>query len=191
MNAFEVTNQEYELFDPSHERVRSFSIKSVPDDDNLARHPVIRISWYSAWCFCQWLGVDYRLPNEKEWEYACRAGTDSKYNVGPVLESKDANFAGQLGHTTPVGSYKPNKFQLHDMHGNVFEWCANWYGNVFEESVNPAYRPGAGYSARVLRGGSWGSIPLICRSAFRSGNHPAYRYFVVGFRVARAWSRKS
>jgi formylglycine-generating enzyme required for sulfatase activity len=191
LNAYAVTNQEYELFDEAHKRERDFD-KTVAGDDDLSRHPVLNVDWFSAWCFCQWLGVEYRLPNEKEWEFACRAGTDSKYNVGPVLTSKDANFGGQLGHTTSVGSYDPNKFELHDMHGNVWEWCANWYWNIFEESVQSTYRPGAGYSARVLRGGSWYGLPLDCRSACRDGFHPSTSYSRnVGFRVARAWSRKS
>jgi formylglycine-generating enzyme required for sulfatase activity len=189
LNAYAVTNQEYKLFDEAHKRERGFA-KRVADDADLSRHPVVNVDWFSAWCFCQWLGVEYRLPNEKEWEFACRAGTDSKYNVGPVLTSKDANFGGQLGHTTSVGSYDPNKFELHDMHGNVWEWCANWYWNIFEESVQSTYRPGVGISARVLRGGSWTDYPLYCRSAFRDNYLPTDRDDFVGFRVARAWSRK-
>jgi formylglycine-generating enzyme required for sulfatase activity len=191
LNAFAVTNQEYELLDAAHKRVRKFFNNSVPDDDDLALHPIIQISWYSAWCFCQWLGIEYRLPNEKEWEYACRAGTDTEFNVGPELKTTDANFNENKGHTTPVGSYKPNKFELHDMHGNVWEWCANWYGGSLEESVNAGFRPNSDSSARVLRGGSWDSNPLHCRSACRFVSHPAIRCDYVGFRVARAWSRKS
>jgi hypothetical protein len=190
LNAYAVTNQEYELLDAAHKRVRRCFNNSVPDDDDLARHPVVRISWYSAWCFCQWLGVEYRLPNDKEWEYACRAGTDSPFNVESELAATDANFGNHLGHTTPVGSYACNKFALHDMHGNVWEWCANWYGGSLEESVNAGFRPNLDLSARVLRGGSWGLSPLHCRSAYRYDDHPSNRLSNVGFRVARATSRK-
>jgi hypothetical protein len=190
LGKYAVTNEEYKLFEPEHQGVRDFYIESVPADDDLLLHPVVEVDWYSAWCFCRWLGAGYRLPSEKEWEYACRAGTKTTYHFADGLNEGNANFNKKFGHTTRVGSYPGNAYGLHDMHGNVWEWCSNWYSSDMDQSVRPEYRDSSADPARVLRGGSWFYFPLACRSACRDYNHPTTRYFIVGFRVARARSRK-
>jgi hypothetical protein len=190
LGKYAVTNEEYKLFEPEHQGVRDFYIESVPADDELVLHPVVEVDWYSAWCFCRWLGAGYRLPSEKEWEYACRAGTKTTYHFADGLNEGNANFNKKFGHTTRVGSYPGNAYGLHDMHGNVWEWCSNWYSSDMDQSVRPEYRDSSADPARVLRGGSWDSSPLYCRSASRNGGLPSYRNYYVGFRVARAQSRK-
>jgi formylglycine-generating enzyme required for sulfatase activity len=183
---YQVTNAQYELFDPAHRQLRN---ELSPED----RGPVIDVSWYDAWAFCRWLGTEYRLPAEKEWEFACRAGTRTAFHYGDSLSWDQANFNGHypygdaedipyLGRTTPVGSYKPNAWGLNDMHGNVWEWCESWYDDVPQGSD---VLQGVG-SARVLRGGSFDSRAAWLRSAFRHHRRPAVAASYVGFRVARA-----
>jgi formylglycine-generating enzyme required for sulfatase activity len=142
------------------------------------------------------------LPTEAEWEYACRGGvrTYSVFHYGNSLSSKQANFNGKRpygaakgpspGRPTPVGSYGPNAFGLYDMHGNVWEWCSDWYGERYyaESPAEDPAGPKAGDS-RVLRGGCWYWHGSDCRSAYRSPVSPDYRNYCVGFRVALAWGR--
>jgi formylglycine-generating enzyme required for sulfatase activity len=189
LGKYAVTNAEYKLFDPAHQSVRMFAT-SVPVDDDLSLHPVVKVDWYCAWCYCRWLGTGFRLLTDKEWEYACRAGTETTYHFADGLNEGNANFNGKIGHTTRVGSYPGNAYGLRDMHGNVWEWCSNWFAEDMDQSERPEYRDSSAYPARVLRGGSWGNGPLDCRSAYRGLNHPAARGDHVGFRVARATSRK-
>jgi formylglycine-generating enzyme required for sulfatase activity len=143
----------------------------------------------------------YRLPTEAEWEYACRAGTTTPFNTGNNITTDQANYAGNHPYngnargtsrrkTTPVGSFAPNLWGLYDMHGNVDEWCWDWYGKYSREvQTDPR---GAVYGAyRVLRGGSWFGYAGYMRSAQRSFDHPRGRFSYVsylsyiGFRVAR------
>ncbi|MEY4176814.1 MAG: hypothetical protein RLY70_388, partial [Planctomycetota bacterium] len=140
-------------------------------------------------------GQEYRLPTEAEWEYACRAGTTSAYHFGGVLNGDKANVNGNypygtttkgkyLERTTRVGEYGANAFGLYDMHGNVFEWCRDWYDNKFYASAtiaDPENVKEAGY--RVLRGGSWVSNAWGSRSANRGRNAPADRSSDCGLRV--------
>jgi formylglycine-generating enzyme required for sulfatase activity len=137
-------------------------------------------------------GYEYRLPTEAEWEYACRAGTTTEFNVGADLFCADARF-GYSQHsnsscgtssTIAVGSYSANAFGLYDMHGNVWEWCLD---------ASASYAPGAvtdpfvtGGSGRVLRGGAWGISSNYCRSAVRSNTSQNGSSFYVGFRVVLA-----
>jgi hypothetical protein len=183
---YPLTNEQYELFDPAHGAERD---KYSPDD----RCPVVYVTWYDAWAYCRWLGDRYRLPTEKEWEFACRAGTSTPFHYGESLSSEQANFDGNypyggaakgpyLEHTTPVGSYQPNAWGLYDMHGNVWEWCDTWYFSSPEESDNPPFDG----SARVLRGGSWLSNAYNVRSAYRYNWRPTISGDLSGFRVARA-----
>ena len=154
------------------------------------RRPVIRVSWHDAAAYCAWLSeraeASYRLPSEAEWEYACRAGTTSAYSWGDAFDARRANGGRELGRTTEVDAYRPNGWGLHDMHGNVWEWC--------EDAGHPDYAGapedgtawvGGGSPDRVLRGGSWANIPRDLRSATRTGYAPESRDDGAGFRVAR------
>jgi formylglycine-generating enzyme required for sulfatase activity len=138
------------------------------------------------------VGDQYRLPTEAEWECCCRAGTATEWNVGSSLKCGRASFSLQLGSycvgaTTGVGSYGPNAWGLHDMHGNVIEWCLDsWDGtaNYPSVSVSDSYRSSGPY--RVGRGGSWGIFPLHCRSAARGRGLPGSRVDHLGSRVVLA-----
>jgi formylglycine-generating enzyme required for sulfatase activity len=141
-------------------------------------------------------GNGYRLPTEAQWEYACRAGTTTPFHFGLALNGNRANCDGECPYgteikeprvwrTVPVGSYESNAFGLYDMHGNVWEWCADWYAEAYYEK-SPANDPAgpASGSFRVNRGGSWDNNPSGCRSANRHNNAPGLRYDTLGFRVA-------
>jgi formylglycine-generating enzyme required for sulfatase activity len=137
----------------------------------------------------------YRLPTEAEWEYACRAGTTTPFNTGNNITTSQANYDGNypynnnakgtyLEKTTPVGSFAANQWGLHDMHGNVWEWCWDWYGDY--QSGTQTNPPGAVSGAdRVMRGGSWSNYAGYIRSAFRDNITPSFRSSDVGFRLVR------
>jgi formylglycine-generating enzyme required for sulfatase activity len=166
--------------------------------------PVESISWQEAVEFCRKLSVlpeekaagrVYRLPTEAEWEYACRAGVPMPFASGLTLSGREANFnsnypygpttrGGYLERTTKVGSYPPNPFGLFDMHGNIWEWCADYYDRVYYRN-SPRYDPqGPGEGTlRVVRGGSCYNIGRFCRSAYRFGIGPGNRDIDVGMRV--------
>lgn len=151
-------------------------------------HPVIYVTWYGAAEYAHW--ADGRLPTEAEWEYACRAGTESIYNYGPTANEDYMWYSANSGsHTHRVGETKPNPWGLYDMHGNVYEWCLDqWNGsfnypaitNESDAVVDPLIT--SGYF-RVLRGGSWNSGAQICRSAYRFSYYPDYAHDFFGFRV--------
>jgi len=164
-----------------------------------AKLPVEQVSWNNAVEFCQKLsektGREYRLPSEAEWEYACRAGTTTPFHFGETITTELANYKGtsiyasepkgkHLQRTTDVGIFPPNAFGLYDMHGNVWEWCQDdWHNNYID-----APKDGSGWTSRsgntkVLRGGSWTSDPVNCRSAFRSLYTLDYNGNAIGFRV--------
>jgi formylglycine-generating enzyme required for sulfatase activity len=160
-----------------------------------ANNPVENVSWFDAVEFCRKLselpaeraaGRVYRLPTEAEWEYACRAGTTTKYSFGDD-DSKLVDYAWFDGNsferTHRVGGKKPNAWGFYDMHGNVWEWCQDWYGDYPDHAVPDPTGPASG-SYRVLRGGSWGGPAGICRSAFRFGCEPSGRIDRFGFRVS-------
>jgi len=175
-------------------------VKGQPQNDK--QHPVIHVSWNDAKAYCAWLTeklkLPVRLPYEAEWEYACRAGTSTPFNTGVNLSTEQANYDGNflynnapkgtyLQRTSPVGTYAPNGWGLHDMHGNVWEWCEDWYNDTYYQEcahqglvIDPK-GPDSG-SARVLRGGSWSFLARFCRTAYRYGSVPAYRGTVAGFR---------
>jgi formylglycine-generating enzyme required for sulfatase activity len=162
-------------------------------------HPVECVSWYDAEEFCARLtaytGRPYRLPREVEWERACRAGSSAPFAYGPTLTGALANYgAGRtyaaeapgVSHraTTPVGQFAPNRHGLNDMHGNVWEWCADpWHGDAQSGAVSDARR-GADPQWRVLRGGSWADAPDRLRSASRTGNRAAAFNRIIGLRLA-------
>ena len=164
--------------------------------------PVEMVSWQDAAEFCRKLsameGLEYRLPTEAEWEYACRAGTTTPFSMGMTISTDEANYNGNYiygrgvkgvyrGKTMEVGSFAPNAWGLYDMHGNVWEWCADWFGSDYYKRSperNPT-GPAPG-TYRVLRGGGWNSHPRHVRSAFRLDGHPPdYRSFISSFRVVR------
>jgi formylglycine-generating enzyme required for sulfatase activity/RES domain-containing protein len=157
-----------------------------PEDD---RRPVERVSWFDAQEFCRRLsqrtGRTYTLPSESQWEYACRAGTTTPYAFGATFSQWQANVASS--GTTEVGRFPANAWGLHDMHGNVWEWCADhWHSNYLgapddgRSWINPTADDD---EERLLRGGSWDFSPGICRSAYRFRSRPGDAISLVGFRV--------
>ncbi len=166
----------------------------VSDDPSA---PAVNLSWNDVVSFISRLSEtssgSYRLPTEAEWEYACRAGSDTEFCFGDDAEGLDdyASYAinsWNLGAKSAraVGRKKPNAWGFHDMHGNVWEWCADWYdGNYYVASPpNDPAGPARG-SCRVMRGGGWLLYPWHCRSAFRRGNDPRTRGINIGFRLCR------
>jgi formylglycine-generating enzyme required for sulfatase activity len=165
------------------------------DCDNC---PVEQVSWNEIQDFLQKLntktGKNYRLPTEAEWEYACRAGTTTTFNTGDNLTTAQANYDGNYPwknypkgeyrqKTTPVDSFSPNAWGLYDMHGNVWEWCSDWYGSYSSGAVTNPKGPSTGTN-RVLRGGSWDYYAVSCRSADRLSDTPDDRSNSYGFRIA-------
>jgi formylglycine-generating enzyme required for sulfatase activity len=162
--------------------------------------PVEQVSWDDAQEFIQKLNQmegasHYRLPTEAEWEYACRAATTTPFFTGGCISTGQANYNGNYpGENCPKGTYRkktvkagsfpPNAWGLHDMHGNVWEWCQDWYGTYPSGPVVDPKGPDKG-KQRVLRGGSWSGGARLLRSAFRNRVTPGYRGDLIGFRVAR------
>ena len=169
-------------------------------------HPVVLVSWNDAVAFCEWLsgkeGKPYRLATEAEWEYACRARTDTAFWWGDGMDTtgKVDNVRDQAHQsavspwkvmpcddgykfTAPVGAYRANGFGLYDMIGNVSEWCSDWYGAYPAGVQGDPTGPSSG-DGRVLRGGSWCSHAAYCRSAVRNWSRPDDRYVNIGFRIA-------
>lgn len=170
-------------------------------------HPVEGVSWFDAQEFCRRLSSrfeerrqrrEYALPTEAEWEYLCRAGTDSPFAFGETLGVLDANFDATLPYgpvpdgeppaaTTNVGSYAANAWGMYDCHGNVWEWCADWYAADAYPRQPERDPPGPRWGRRrVLRGGAWDSPGRECRSASRWADDPAAARAVYGFRVVMA-----
>ena len=168
------------------------------------QRPVVNVSWHDAMAFCQRLrlrtGKNYTLPSEAQWEYACRAGATTPFHWGATISTELANYVGTIVYgdgdkgeyrrqTTDVARFPANPWGLHDMHGNVLEWCAdNWQGNyksvpedghawIDEQAKDDPLK------SRLLRGGSWVSSPRDCRSASRDFSHPNRRSRRIGFRA--------
>ncbi len=174
-----------------------------PADEGWGRgqRPAINITYWSAVEYCDWLnaktGWSVRLPSEAEWEYACRAGTLTPFHTGRHITDQQANFDARFrydggpkgefrGKTLAVKSFDPNPWGLHDMHGNVWEWCASPY----DERYTGLERHDAAHDRddqreRVVRGGSWGNVAGGIRSASRNKLGPNLHFFKVGFRIAR------
>ena len=182
-----------------------------PQTDN---HPVVNVSWNDAVAYCRWMTEEYskrgqksvcRLPTEAEWEYACRAGSTTRYatarSVNGIGNVRDASLMAELpsqdyrlypafafndgaAFTSVAGKYKPNAFGLYDMHGNVWEWCSDWYDENYYAS-SPATDPKGPDSGafRVLRGGSWFYVPLLFPCEFRGFFNPIDRFSDLGIRV--------
>ena len=156
--------------------------------------PVINVDWEDAKAFVAWLSVQtgqrYRLLSEAEWEYACRAGTTTRYWWGDEITPENANYGQNVGKTSEVGKYPANPFGLYDMHGNVWEWVEDCWNDSYEGAPDDGSAWTSGdCRRRVLRGGSWDSDPGILRSACRVGIDTDGRYNTVGLRVARTLSR--
>lgn len=166
------------------------------------RHPVTCVNWQDAAAYAAWLakktGHTYRLLSEAEWEYSCRAGTDTPFHFGRTITPDQANYDGNFTYdggpkkgaykkgTTPVGSYPANAFGLHDCHGNVWEWVQD----CWNENYNGAPTDGTAWATgdcdrRVVRGGSWDFVPQLLRSATRFGDDRSNRNGNLGFRLAR------
>jgi len=191
LGVHEVTNAQYEQFDPEHKKLRGkFGIAKEDND------PVTFVTWQQAVDFCKWLskkeGKPYRLPTEAEWEYACRAGTTTLYSTGDTLTPEQANLGLDKDGKTrisavAVGKYAANPWGLHDMHGNVAEWCLDWYGPYEADAqTDPVGREDG--TARVVRGWSWLSTGFqktdrFTRSSNRSGLLPEDANRYTGFRV--------
>ncbi|MCE9568260.1 MAG: SUMF1/EgtB/PvdO family nonheme iron enzyme [Planctomycetes bacterium] len=161
--------------------------------------PVEQVSWTDCQKFCKKLSKSLKglgkvgLPTESEWEYACRAGATSDFHFGDVITTDFANYDGNhvwndspkgkyRETTTDVGSFPANPWGLYDMHGNVWEWCEDWYES-YPPSDQADPKGSANGDYRMLRGGSWDYVPVNCRAACRDKFSPAYSYFNVGFRV--------
>ena len=182
----------------------------LPAGDDL---PVGNVNFAETEAFCRKLTElahqsgelqkdwEFRLPTEAQWEYACRAGTTTATSFGDKLSSKQANFKGQpynggepgpsLGRAAKVGSYPANAWGLHDMHGNIYEWCRDWYHTRLPGGVDPDLHDAestatlnrTGDHSRVRRGGAWTDDGWPLRTAFRLRFEPARRYDHIGFRV--------
>lgn len=196
-DAFEGRNIKYSWRDPGF----------AQSDD----HPVVNVTWNDAVAMCKWLtaneGKTYRLPTEAEWEYAARAGTRTQYYTGDDPQSLlaaanvfDADAAKNwsrwqiyaltgsdgFAFTAPVGSFAPNAFGLYDMHGNAWEWTADWHDDRYyaHSPLADPQGPESG-SVRVRRGGSWHTWSFYARSSYRNWNAPSTRYTLVGMRLVR------
>ena len=186
ISQYPVTFDDYDQFCEAENREK-------PNDQGWGRdrRPVIKVSWEDANAYCRWLteqtGREYRLPTEAEWEYACRAGSTGDWCFGDdEAQLKDYAWYGENSgnETHPVGEKKPNAFGLYDVHGNVWEWCQDWYGKYTgEPQTNPVGPANGDY--RVLRGGSWLYDAVLTRCALRDGSWPVRRDSLVGFRLAR------
>jgi sulfatase modifying factor 1 len=170
-------------------------VMGTPSHFKGADRPVESVSWTEVTSFCNKLtasertagrlpaGMTYQLPTEAQWEYACRAGTKTAFSFGDSLTSGQTNISGGPRETTDVGKYPANGWGFHDMHGNVWEWCADWYGDYPTGAARDPVGPAVG-SYRVLRGGSWGSTANSARSAYRLRNGPALSNIYLGFRLS-------
>jgi formylglycine-generating enzyme required for sulfatase activity len=174
--------------------------KSVSGQDT-SRFPVECVSWEDCQEFLRKLnaehgleGFRYRLPTEAEWEYACRAGTVTPFWFGGELNGQQANCNGNypyqtgkgpyLARPSVVGSYGANPFGVYDQHGQVWEWCGDWYDGHYGSSSPVEDPQGASSgSSRVLRGGSWNYYAVLSRSACRNSSEPSNRFYRIGFRV--------
>jgi formylglycine-generating enzyme required for sulfatase activity len=133
---------------------------------------------------CNWSANGYRLPTEAEWEYACRAGTTTPYNTGNNITTSQANYNGYYSRPISVGSYAPNPWGLYDMHGNVDEWCWDWYGSYSSGAQTNPRGPASG-TYHVVRGGNWYNYSPGLRSAYRGLFSPSVQEESIGFRVVR------
>ena len=204
LGKYEVTNEQWRAVMSGRRASRDGTVLSDPSKWKESKRPVEGVSWNDAMDFCKRLNELYAdqlprgyridLPTEAQWEYACRAGTTTNYSYGNASDTDKMNFEGNYPYgggskgvyraaTVDVGSlgYK-NAFGLYDMHGNVWEWCRDWYETYGSDTTDPT-GPVAG-SKRVVRGGSWNDYACDCRSARRFNFDSGYRLIILGFRPA-------
>lgn len=198
MSVYPITQKEYmkiRYINPSYFSKEGGGCAYVQDMDT-ADFPVESVSWDDAMEFCKRLssiasekekGHYYRLPTESEWEFACRAGNNTIFANGDSFTSNDANINAHypyksivigktLNRPCSVGLYKPNRFGLYDMHGNVWEWCIDTYKTYDSNIVQNT-------DARIARGGSWNCYSRFCRASYRCINHRTNRFYDCGFRI--------
>ncbi|MCY2926401.1 MAG: formylglycine-generating enzyme family protein [Planctomycetota bacterium] len=179
MGVYEVTTAQYEAL-----------MRKNPSNHHGAQNPVDTVSWNDAVEFCRTFSAKtdkaVRLPTEAEWEYACRAGTKTRFGYGDN-DSDLGEYAWYRANsamtTHPVGQKKPNAWGLYDMHGNVWEWCLDWFSDSYANAETRDPQGPASGNLRVLRGGSWVTDARFCRSAVRPMLTPSTRNAVNGFRV--------
>ena len=191
LGKYEVTQAQYEAVMTGN----TDSLSATPSTryNGNANRPVETVSWDDIQIFLSRLnaqqsanipaGWSYVLPTEAEWEYACRAGTTTAYSWGATIATSNANYSSSgLSQTTDVGQYGANPWGFFDMHGNVREWTADWYAVYSSGAQTDPTGPASG-STRVIRGGSWLTSGPNLRSAYRNGNTPSFRSYLIGFRV--------
>jgi len=192
LGKYEVTQAQYEAVMTGNTN----SLSATPSQYSGNDRPVEKVSWDDVQIFLTRLnaveqsagrlptGWSYVLPTESEWEYACRAGTTTAYSWGNSIAASNANYSSSgIGQTRDVGQYAANPWGFYDMHGNVWEWTADWYQSAYPSgTVTDPTGPASG-SNRVSRGGSWNSTGTSLRSAKRYGDAPGYRLSHLGFRV--------
>jgi formylglycine-generating enzyme required for sulfatase activity len=190
MGRYQVTQAQYQAI-----------VGNNPSHFKDANRPVEHVNWNDAVEFCKQLsknlGRNYRLPSEAEWEYACRAGTKTPFYFGETITTDLVNYDGTVTpygsapkgvyreETTEVGKFPPNAFGLYDMHGNVWEWCQDYWHDNYQgaPSDGSAWLTGGNDARRLLRGGSWYDYPENCRSADRDWDAPVVRHYGIGFRL--------
>jgi formylglycine-generating enzyme required for sulfatase activity len=188
MSKYPVTYEQYDVFCEATGRTKPWGF-------NRGNLPVVQVTWHDANAFAEWMGC--RLPTEAEWEYAARANTTTPFNTGDCLTSEQANFNGEqpyadcekgknINKPLPVGSFPPNAFGLYDMHGNIWEWCNDWYGEYdIKDKLNPQ-GPDTG-TRKINRGGGWYDPAWRCRSAYRGGGDPpGNRGQGISFRLVKS-----
>ena len=186
ISKYEITFEQYDAFCEATKREK-------PDDNGWGRgkRPVVNVTWEDANAFAKWM--DCRLPTEAEWEYVCRAGSTTAFSTGACISTKQANFNGTVDYngcpkgetsnmTKEVGQFAYNKFMIYDMHGNVWEWCSDWYGPYEKFSQSNPKGPDFG-DEKVYRGGSWSNVAVLCRSACRGHMSPKNSSNDIGFRI--------